>query len=153
MQIENVGFCRGIENYASRVALVHAVGLDGQQRFYSLSTLSTDTSGFAAPLAGALHCRHLAGRKAGEPPDCLVDYFPLDDWLLLVDESHISVPQVRRPFALDCIQRVIALAYETSESEMLVFVHCRCWRQPTFDHGAADDGGPGARHVLRRQDA
>jgi excinuclease ABC subunit B len=40
------------------------------------------------------YSRHLAGRKAGEPPECLLDYFP-DDWLLVVDESHVSVPQMR----------------------------------------------------------
>ncbi|BAQ60893.1 excinuclease ABC subunit B [Geminocystis sp. NIES-3708] len=40
------------------------------------------------------YSRHLAGRKAGESPDCLVDYFP-EDWLLVVDESHVTVPQIR----------------------------------------------------------
>ncbi|MBD2102585.1 excinuclease ABC subunit UvrB [Leptolyngbya sp. FACHB-261] len=40
------------------------------------------------------YSRHLAGRVAGEPPECLVDYFP-DDWLLIVDESHVTVPQIR----------------------------------------------------------
>ncbi|BCU10662.1 excinuclease ABC subunit UvrB [Microcystis aeruginosa] len=40
------------------------------------------------------YSRHLAGRLAGEPPECLVDYFP-QDWLLVVDESHVSVPQIR----------------------------------------------------------
>ncbi|MDC0833212.1 excinuclease ABC subunit B [Leptolyngbya valderiana BDU 20041] len=40
------------------------------------------------------YARHLAGRRAGEPPECLVDYFP-EDWLLVVDESHVSVPQIR----------------------------------------------------------
>ena len=40
------------------------------------------------------YSRHLAGRQPGEPPECLVDYFP-DDWLLVVDESHVSVPQIR----------------------------------------------------------
>lgn len=40
------------------------------------------------------YSRHLTGRKAGQPPDCLVDYFP-DDWLLIVDESHVTVPQIR----------------------------------------------------------
>jgi excinuclease ABC subunit B len=40
------------------------------------------------------YSRYLAGRNAGEPPECLVDYFP-DDWLLVVDESHVSVPQMR----------------------------------------------------------
>jgi excinuclease ABC subunit B len=40
------------------------------------------------------YSRHLARRGAGNPPECLVDYFP-DDWLLMVDESHVSVPQIR----------------------------------------------------------
>ncbi len=40
------------------------------------------------------YSRHLAGRNQGEPPECLVDYFP-KDWLLVVDESHVSVPQIR----------------------------------------------------------
>ncbi|OAB59820.1 excinuclease ABC subunit B [Phormidium willei BDU 130791] len=40
------------------------------------------------------YSRHLAGRQAGEPPECLVDYFP-EDWLLVVDESHVTVPQIR----------------------------------------------------------
>jgi excinuclease ABC subunit B len=40
------------------------------------------------------YSRHLARRLAGAPPECLVDYFP-DDWVLVVDESHVSVPQIR----------------------------------------------------------
>jgi excinuclease ABC subunit B len=40
------------------------------------------------------YSRHLDGRKAGEPPATLMSYFP-DDWLLMIDESHITVPQVR----------------------------------------------------------
>jgi excinuclease ABC subunit B len=40
------------------------------------------------------YSRHLAGRQPGAPPECLVDYFP-QDWLLVVDESHVSVPQIR----------------------------------------------------------
>jgi excinuclease ABC subunit B len=40
------------------------------------------------------YARHLAGRVAGSPPECLVDYFP-KDWLLVVDESHVTVPQLR----------------------------------------------------------
>ncbi|EDX76990.1 excinuclease ABC, B subunit [Coleofasciculus chthonoplastes PCC 7420] len=40
------------------------------------------------------YSRHLAGRMAGEPPECLIDYFP-QDWLLVVDESHVTVPQIR----------------------------------------------------------
>ncbi|MEX0271771.1 excinuclease ABC subunit UvrB [Leptolyngbyaceae cyanobacterium UHCC 1019] len=40
------------------------------------------------------YSRHLAGRKAGESPECLLDYFP-KDWLLVIDESHVTIPQLR----------------------------------------------------------
>ncbi len=40
------------------------------------------------------YSRHLDGRQSGEPPWTLIDYFP-DDFLLVVDESHVSIPQVR----------------------------------------------------------
>jgi len=40
------------------------------------------------------YSRHLTGRKPGEPPPTLLDYFP-EDFLLFIDESHIAVPQVR----------------------------------------------------------
>jgi excinuclease ABC subunit B len=40
------------------------------------------------------YSRHLSGRAPGEPPPTLFDYFP-DDFLLVVDESHQSIPQVR----------------------------------------------------------
>jgi len=39
------------------------------------------------------YSRHLDGRRAGEPPATLLDYFP-DDFILFVDESHITIPQV-----------------------------------------------------------
>ena len=53
--IEEIGYCKGIENYS----------------------------------------RHFDGRKPGERPACLFDYFPDEDWLLIVDESHVTLPQVR----------------------------------------------------------
>ena len=40
------------------------------------------------------YSRHFDGRAAGEPPWTLVDYFP-DDFLLVIDESHMTLPQVR----------------------------------------------------------
>ncbi len=39
------------------------------------------------------YSRHLTGRAPGEPPPCLINYFP-DDFLLVIDESHVSVPQI-----------------------------------------------------------
>jgi excinuclease ABC subunit B len=41
------------------------------------------------------YSRQLSGRNAGESPECLIDYFPKDDWLLVIDESHVSIPQLR----------------------------------------------------------
>jgi len=46
------------------------------------------------------YSRHLAGRKAGEAPNTLLDFFPPDS-LLILDESHVSVPQIRGMFAGD----------------------------------------------------
>jgi excinuclease ABC subunit B len=46
------------------------------------------------------YSRWLSGRKPGEPPFTLIDFFP-DDFLLMIDESHVTVPQVRGMFAGD----------------------------------------------------
>ena len=46
------------------------------------------------------YSRHLAGRAEGEMPDTLIDYFP-DDFLIIVDESHITIPQIRGMYAGD----------------------------------------------------
>lgn len=39
------------------------------------------------------YSRHIDGRRAGEPPNCLLDYFP-EDFLVVIDESHVTVPQI-----------------------------------------------------------
>ncbi|MEK7698056.1 MAG: excinuclease ABC subunit UvrB, partial [Nitrospirota bacterium] len=39
------------------------------------------------------YSRHLSGRAPGEPPFCLIDYFP-EDFLIIIDESHATIPQV-----------------------------------------------------------
>ena len=39
------------------------------------------------------YARHLSGRKEGERPACLLDYYP-DDFLVIVDESHVTIPQI-----------------------------------------------------------
>jgi len=46
------------------------------------------------------YSRHLEGREAGTPPYTLLDYFP-DDFLLVIDESHVTIPQVRGMYAGD----------------------------------------------------
>ncbi|QSO48181.1 excinuclease ABC subunit UvrB [Alicyclobacillus mengziensis] len=46
------------------------------------------------------YSRHLEGRSAGEPPHTLLDYFP-DDFLTIIDESHVTLPQVRGMYGGD----------------------------------------------------
>lgn len=40
------------------------------------------------------YSRHMSNRKPGEPPFTLLDYFP-EDFLIMIDESHVTVPQLR----------------------------------------------------------
>jgi len=56
------------------------------------------------------YSRHLAGRNAGEPPECLVDYFP-KDWLLVIDESHVTVPQLRGMYNGDQARKKVLIEH------------------------------------------
>jgi excinuclease ABC subunit B len=76
------------------------VALRGQGKLLEAHRLETRTNfdvemlmemGICAGIEN--YSRHLSGRDEGERPACLIDYFP-DDWLLVIDESHATVPQV-----------------------------------------------------------
>ena len=56
------------------------------------------------------YSRHLAGRNAGEPPECLIDYFP-KDWLLVIDESHVTVPQLRGMYNGDQARKKVLIEH------------------------------------------
>ena len=56
------------------------------------------------------YSRHLSGLKPGEPPHTLLDYFP-DDFLMIVDESHITIPQVRGMYAGDQSRKTTLVDY------------------------------------------
>jgi excinuclease ABC subunit B len=56
------------------------------------------------------YSRHLAGRQPGEQPWTLMDYLP-DDFLLVVDESHVALPQVRGMYAGDRSRKEILVEY------------------------------------------
>ena len=56
------------------------------------------------------YSRHLSGRASGEPPDCLLNYFP-EDYLLFVDESHITIPQVRGMYLGDRSRKSTLIEY------------------------------------------
>ena len=61
-----------------------------QRTNYDLEMLSE--TGFCRGVEN--YSRHLSGKKEGEAPTCLIDFFP-KDFLLVVDESHVTIPQVR----------------------------------------------------------
>ncbi|MEH2062012.1 MAG: excinuclease ABC subunit UvrB [Nostoc sp.] len=56
------------------------------------------------------YSRHLAGRKPGESPECLIDYFP-KDWLLIIDESHVTVPQIRGMYNGDQARKKVLIEH------------------------------------------
>ena len=75
--------------------------LNGQGRLLEAQRLEQRTTYDLEMLEQVGYCngvenyaRHLAGRPAGTPPECLIDYFP-DDWLLVVDESHVTCSQLQ----------------------------------------------------------
>ena len=56
------------------------------------------------------YSRHLEGRKPGEPPSTLIDFFP-KEWLLMVDESHMTLPQVRGMYNGDHARKMALVDY------------------------------------------
>ncbi len=68
--------------------LVEAQRLE-QRTMFDLEML--EQMGFCSGIEN--YSRWLSGRKAGDPPPCLLDYFP-DDFLLVIDESHQTIPQI-----------------------------------------------------------
>ncbi|MEM9729319.1 MAG: excinuclease ABC subunit UvrB [Myxococcota bacterium] len=67
-----------------------------QRTLYDLEML--EQMGFCHGIEN--YSRHLSGRKEGDPPPTLLDYFP-DDFLVILDESHITVPQLGAMFRGD----------------------------------------------------
>ncbi len=56
------------------------------------------------------YSRHLTGRAPGQTPFCLLDFFP-DDWLLFVDESHVTIPQVHGMYGGDRTRKLALVEY------------------------------------------
>ena len=77
------------------------------QRYVEADRLQSRTKFDLEMLAELGYCsgienytRHLTGAKPGEPPNCLLDYFP-EDFLFIIDESHVSIPQVHGMYGGD----------------------------------------------------
>jgi len=56
------------------------------------------------------YSRHLSGTKPGEPPKCLMDYFG-DDYLIIIDESHMTIPQIGAMYAGDRSRKTTLVDY------------------------------------------
>lgn len=72
-----------------------------QRTNYDLEMLSE--TGFCRGVEN--YSRHLAGKNEGEAPTCLIDFFP-KDFLLVVDESHVTIPQVRGMYNGDRMRKM-----------------------------------------------
>ena len=78
-----------VSNFLQKEKFVEAQRLESRTR-YDLEMLKE--TGYCSGIEN--YSRHLSGRKAGSTPFTLIDYFP-EDFLLMIDESHMTLPQIR----------------------------------------------------------
>ncbi len=78
-----------LEYFKAHNKLLEAQRLESRTR-YDMEMISE--LGFCSGIEN--YSRHILGKEPGEPPNTLLDFFP-DDFLVIIDESHISIPQVR----------------------------------------------------------
>ena len=64
------------------------------------------------------YSRYFDGRNAGTRPYCLLDFFP-DDFLIVIDESHVSVPQIRAMYGGDRARKTNLVEYGSGWSRLL----------------------------------
>jgi excinuclease ABC subunit B len=103
---------------AIRTELRDRLGLlNGQGRLLEAQRLEQRTTYDLEMLEQVGYCngvenyaRHLAGRPAGTPPECLIDYFP-DDWLLVVDESHVTCSQLQAMYNGDQSRKQVLIEH------------------------------------------
>jgi len=57
------------------------------------------------------YSRHLSGKKEGEPPETLLSYFPKDGFLTIIDESHVTLPQLNGMYAGDASRKNTLVEY------------------------------------------
>jgi len=91
--------------------------LRGEGKLLEAQRLEMRTRNDLEMLAEAGYCngienysRHLTGRAPGQTPFCLLDFFP-DDWLLFVDESHVTIPQVHGMYHGDRSRKEVLVEY------------------------------------------
>ncbi len=84
-----------VENFTAAGKLIEAQRIEQRTRF-DLEMMHE--MGYCSGIEN--YSRHLTGRRAGEPPFTLIDYFP-KNFLTVVDESHVTLPQLRAMYAGD----------------------------------------------------
>ena len=84
-----------VENFTAAGKLIEAQRIEQRTRF-DLEMIHE--MGYCSGIEN--YSRHLTGRRAGEPPFTLIDYFP-KNFLTVVDESHVTLPQLRAMYAGD----------------------------------------------------
>ncbi len=84
-----------IKEFNDEGKLVEAQRIE-QRTLYDIEMM--EETGFCQGIEN--YSRHISGREAGSPPFTLLDYLP-DDFLLMVDEAHVTIPQVRAMYAGD----------------------------------------------------
>jgi excinuclease ABC subunit B len=97
---------------AERLSLLRSAGkLLEAQRLESRTTFDVEMMLEVGTCAGIEnYSRHLAGRQEGERPACLIDYFP-PDFLVVVDESHVSLPQINGMYNGDRARKETLVEY------------------------------------------
>ena len=96
---ERIAYFRSHEKYLEAERL-------SQRTKYDLEML--ESTGFVKGIEN--YSRHLDGRKPGQPPATLLDFFP-KDFLLIVDESHMTLPQVRGMYNGDHARKLALVDY------------------------------------------
>ncbi len=94
-----------VQDFRSRDRLVEAQRI-AERTNYDLEML--ETAGYVSGVEN--YSRHLSGRKPGEPPAVLLDYFP-KDFLAFIDESHMTLPQVSGMYAGDRSRKQTLIAH------------------------------------------
>ena len=94
-----------VEYFKSRDKLIEAQRIE-QRTNYDMEMMNE--IGFCQGIEN--YSRHISGREAGSAPYTLLDYFP-DDFLLVVDESHVTLPQVRGMYAGDRARKTSLIDY------------------------------------------
>lgn len=107
------------------------------------------------------YSRHIDKRKPGERPFCLLDYFPKDDFLLFVDESHVTFPQLRGMYNGDRARKTTLVEYgfrlpSALDNRPLCFEEFEkvmpqviCTSATPGDYELEKAGGPTAEQIIR----